>query len=96
MKDLFGYEKEEPIVEDTLVCIKCNERQPIDQFNALKYENTTKKTAITSTCITCLLNHSKFVKELNINLAGAISETILPGFDTTKACNSPVGPEFWA
>lgn len=64
MKDLFGYEKEEPIIEDTLVCIKCNERQPIDQFNALKYENTSKKTEIKRTCRTCIRNHSKIVKEL--------------------------------
>ncbi len=35
-KDLFGYEK--PVIEykDSLVCIKCDIEQPIDQFNAMK------------------------------------------------------------
>ena len=46
MKDLFGYEKPKVVYEDTLVCIKCNTRQQIDQFNAMKYANsqTDKKT----------------------------------------------------
>ena len=39
-KDLFGFEK--PITEpsDTLVCIKCDIEQPIDQFNAMKYASS--------------------------------------------------------
>jgi hypothetical protein len=66
MKDLFGYEKPKVVYEDTLVCIKCNTRQPIDQFNAMKYANsqTDKKTEIKRTCRTCIRNQSSLVKDL--------------------------------
>ena len=65
MKDLFGFElKKEIVYEDTLVCIKCNERQPIDQFNAMKYTSDNKKTEIKRTCRTCMRNQSSLVKEL--------------------------------
>ena len=66
MKDLFGYEKPKVVYEDTLVCIKCNTRQPIDQFNAMKYANsqTDKKTEIKRTCSTCIRNQSSLVKDL--------------------------------
>tara|TARA_B100000287_G_scaffold428895_1_gene481149 strand:- start:584 stop:1048 length:465 start_codon:yes stop_codon:yes gene_type:complete len=66
MKDLFGYEKPEVKIEDTLVCIKCETRQPIDQFNAMKYASSdeNKKTEIKRTCRTCMRNQSNLVKEL--------------------------------
>ena len=64
MKDLFGNNIHEVIIEDTLVCIKCNTRQPIDQFNAMKYASNDKKTEIKRTCRTCMRNQSNLVKEL--------------------------------
>ena len=66
MKDLFGYEKPKVVYEDTLVCIKCNTRQPIDQFNAMKYANPQidKQTEIKRTCRTCIRNQSNLVKDL--------------------------------
>ena len=60
-KDLFGYEK--PVIEhgDSLVCIKCDIEQPIDQFNAMKYASSgeeNKQTEIkrTSSRIKCSLS----------------------------------------
>ena len=66
MPDLFGYEEPKIVYEDTLVCIKCNTRQPIDQFNAMKYANsqTDKQTEIKRTCRTCMRNQSNLVKDL--------------------------------
>ena len=66
-KDLFGFEK--PITEpsDTLVCIKCDIEQPIDQFNAMKYASSgeeNKQTEIKRTCRTCMRNQSSLVKQL--------------------------------
>ena len=66
-KDLFGFEK--PVVEpsDTLVCIKCDIEQPIDQFNAMKYASSgdeNKQTEIKRTCRTCMRNQSSLVKQL--------------------------------
>ena len=66
MPDLFGYEEPKIVYEDTLVCIKCNTRQPIDQFNAMKYANSQidKQTEIKRTCRTCMRNQSNLVKDL--------------------------------
>ena len=64
MKDLFGNEIPELEYKDTLVCIKCNTEQPIDQFNAMKYESKSKQTEIKRTCRTCMRNQSTLVKEL--------------------------------
>ena len=66
-KDLFGFEK--PVTEpsDTLVCIKCDIEQPIDQFNAMKYASSgeeNKQTEIKRTCRTCMRNQSSLVKQL--------------------------------
>jgi hypothetical protein len=67
-KDLFGYEK--PVIEykDSLVCIKCDIEQPIDQFNAMKYasadDDDKKQTEIKRTCRTCNRNQSTLVKQL--------------------------------
>ena len=66
-KDLFGFEK--PVTEpsDTLVCIKCDIEQPIDQFNAMKYASSgeeNKQTEIKRSCRTCMLNQSSLVKQL--------------------------------
>jgi hypothetical protein len=66
-KDLFGYEK--PVIEhgDSLVCIKCDIEQPIDQFNAMKYASSgdeNKQTEIKRTCRTCMRNQSNLVKQL--------------------------------
>ena len=40
MRDLFGFKlRQKPVVTDTLVCIKCNTEQPIEQFTKMKYKN---------------------------------------------------------
>ena len=52
MRDLFGFKlKEKAVVKDTLVCIKCNTTQPIDQFNAMNYASD-KPSEIKRTCRT--------------------------------------------
>ena len=64
MRYLFGNEIPEVEYKDTLVCIKCDTEQPIDQFNAMKYESKSKQTEIKRTCRTCMRNQSTLVKEL--------------------------------
>ncbi len=67
MRDLFGFKlRQKPVVKDTLVCIKCNTEQPIEQFNKMKYknENKDKPTEIKRTCRTCMRNHSNLVAQL--------------------------------
>ena len=64
MRDLFGNKiKEKVVVKDTLVCIKCNTQQPIDQFSAMNYASD-KPTEIKRTCRTCMRNQSNLVKKL--------------------------------
>jgi hypothetical protein len=67
MRDLFGFKlRQKPVVTDTLVCIKCNTEQPIEQFNKMKYknENKDKPTEIKRTCRTCMRNQSNLVAQL--------------------------------
>ena len=67
MRDLFGFKlRQKPVVKDTLVCIKCNTEQPIEQFNKMKYknENKDKPTEIKRTCRTCIRNQSNLVAQL--------------------------------
>ena len=67
MRDLFGFKlRQKPVVKDTLVCIKCNIRQPIEQFNRMKYKNDNKDkpTEIKRTCRTCIRNQSNLVAQL--------------------------------
>jgi hypothetical protein len=65
--DLFGFKlRQKHVVTDTLVCIKCNTEQPIEQFNKMKYknENKDKPTEIKRTCRTCMRNQSNLVAQL--------------------------------
>ena len=67
MRDLFGFKlRQKPVVKDTLVCIKCNTEQPIEQFNRMKYKNDNKDkpTEIKRTCRTCIRNQSNLVAQL--------------------------------
>ncbi len=63
MKDLFGYEKKDIEVKDTLVCIKCKTTQPIDQFYSIDYGKG-KAPEIKRTCRTCVRGQMTLVYQL--------------------------------
>tara|TARA_R110002012_G_C11217415_1_gene562130 strand:- start:42 stop:485 length:444 start_codon:yes stop_codon:yes gene_type:complete len=61
--ELFDIVKE--VCEEGIVCIKCNVRQPIGQFNVMKYDNNSDKpTEIKRTCRSCNRDHSRLLKDL--------------------------------
>ena len=61
--ELFEIVKE--VCEDGIICIKCDVRQPIGQFNVMKYDNNnTKQTEIKRTCRSCQRDHSRLLKKL--------------------------------
>ena len=66
--DLFDFKpKQKIVIKDSLVCIKCNTEQPIEQFRQMKYDNKNNKnknTEIKRTCRTCMRNQSSLVAQL--------------------------------
>tara|TARA_A100001015_G_scaffold271524_1_gene325243 strand:+ start:4660 stop:5109 length:450 start_codon:yes stop_codon:yes gene_type:complete len=53
----------EQVCEDGLVCIKCDIRQPIENFQQMSYKKT-KDAEIKRTCKSCSAGHRKVIEEL--------------------------------
>jgi hypothetical protein len=61
--ELFDLEIVQEIIEDGYVCIKCDIRQPLSNFQQMSYKNT-ENAEVKRTCRSCSSGHRKVIAEL--------------------------------